>query len=131
MEPLKFSQRPVLFFYGTNNIAGCLLALGGLVLYFGGVIEAYWWLIVAGLYGRGDARAAAERSGEYRGRHGTVDGNAGRASQHTRLSRRKGPSTRGVGTAAQHPVCPEGAAAPFAPVARSRGYFRKGLVHGS
>jgi len=53
MEPLTVSQRIVLFLYSTNNIAGCLLALGGLVLYFGGVIEAYWWLIVAGLYGAG------------------------------------------------------------------------------
>jgi hypothetical protein len=29
---------------------GCVLALGGLVLYFTGVIHLYWGLIVAGLY---------------------------------------------------------------------------------
>ena len=33
--------------------SGCLLALGGLGLFFGGVIHAYWWAIVAGLYGVG------------------------------------------------------------------------------
>lgn len=42
-----------LFLYSTRNIAGCLLALGGLALFFGGVIHAYWWVIVAGLYGAG------------------------------------------------------------------------------
>lgn len=42
-----------LFVYSTRNIAGCLLGLGGLGLFFGGVIHAYWWAIVAGLYGVG------------------------------------------------------------------------------
>lgn len=42
-----------LFLYSTGNIAGSLLALGGLGLFFGGVIHAYWWAIVAGLYGAG------------------------------------------------------------------------------
>ena len=42
-----------LFLYSTGNIVGCLLSLGGLGLLFGGVIHAYWWAIVAGLYGVG------------------------------------------------------------------------------
>lgn len=42
-----------LFFYSTRNITGCLLALAGLGLFFGGVIHSYWWAIVAGLYGVG------------------------------------------------------------------------------
>jgi hypothetical protein len=46
-------QRAMLFLYGTPNIVGCLLAMGGLGLFFGGVIHAYWWAIVAGLYGVG------------------------------------------------------------------------------
>jgi hypothetical protein len=53
MPPLRFSQRLLLFLYSPNNIAGCLLALGGLGLFFAGMLEAYWWAIVGGLYGAG------------------------------------------------------------------------------
>ena len=53
MKPLTFSQRLMLFLYSTNNIAGCSLAMGGLVLFFAGVFHAYWAAIVAGLYGVG------------------------------------------------------------------------------
>ena len=53
MQPLTFSQRLMVFFYSANNIAGCMLALGGLGLFFAGVVHAYWWAIVAGLYGAG------------------------------------------------------------------------------
>ena len=53
MPPLTPSQRFMLFLYSTNNIAGSSLALGGLVLFFTGAIHAYWWAIVAGLYGAG------------------------------------------------------------------------------
>jgi hypothetical protein len=42
-----------LFFYSGRNIAGCLLAIAGLGLFFGGVINAYWWAIVPALYGVG------------------------------------------------------------------------------
>jgi hypothetical protein len=42
-----------LFLYSAGNIAGCLLALGGLGLFFAGIIHAYWWAIIAGLYGIG------------------------------------------------------------------------------
>jgi hypothetical protein len=44
------SQRLQLFLYSTGNIVGCLLAMGGLGLFFAGVINSYWWAIVAGLY---------------------------------------------------------------------------------
>jgi hypothetical protein len=50
---VSVGQRVRLFLYSTGNIAGCLLAIGGLSLFFGGVIHAYWWAIVAGLYGAG------------------------------------------------------------------------------
>jgi hypothetical protein len=53
MPPLTASQRLMLFLYSTNNIAGCVLALGGLALFFAGIIESYWWAIVAGLYAAG------------------------------------------------------------------------------
>ncbi len=53
MSPLSFSQRLQLFFYSTGNIVGCVLAMGGLGLFFAGVINSYWWAIVAGLYGAG------------------------------------------------------------------------------
>jgi hypothetical protein len=53
MPSLTFSQRLLLFLYSTNNIAGCLLALGGLGFFFTGVLESYWWAIVGGLYGAG------------------------------------------------------------------------------
>jgi hypothetical protein len=41
------------FLYSANHIAGCVLAIGGLGLFFGGIIHVYWWVIVAGLYGAG------------------------------------------------------------------------------
>lgn len=69
MSPLSISQRLQLFLYSSGNILGCLLAMGGLGLFFGGVIHAYWWAIVAGLYGAGvlgwprnDLAATAERT---------------------------------------------------------------------
>jgi len=46
-------QRLQLFLYSTGNIAGCVLALGGLGLFFAGIIHVWWWAIVAGLYGAG------------------------------------------------------------------------------
>jgi hypothetical protein len=42
-----------MFLYSGANIAGCVLAMGGLGLYFSGIVHAYWWAIVAGLYGAG------------------------------------------------------------------------------
>ena len=53
MVPLSVGERLRLFFYSTGNIVGCTLALGGLGLFFGGVIHAYWGAIVAGLYTAG------------------------------------------------------------------------------
>ena len=46
-------QRFGLYLYGSRNIAGCVLAMAGLGLFFGGVIDHYWGFIVAGLYGAG------------------------------------------------------------------------------
>src|ERR1017187_8832877 len=68
-QQMSAGQRLLLFLYGTGNIVGCVLALGGLGLFFAGVIHAWWWAIVAGLYGvgvlgwpRGDLAETAERT---------------------------------------------------------------------
>lgn len=53
MSPLSFPQRLQFFLYSTGNIVGCVLAMSGLGLFFAGVINSYWWAIVAGLYGAG------------------------------------------------------------------------------
>lgn len=50
---LSVPQRTQLFLYSTRNIVGCLLALSGLGLFFGGVIHVWWGAIVAGLYAAG------------------------------------------------------------------------------
>jgi hypothetical protein len=65
----SFGERLRCFLYSNGNIAGSLLAIGGLGLFFGGVIHAYWWAIVGGLYGAGvlgwprnDLAGTAERT---------------------------------------------------------------------
>jgi len=50
MSSLSTTQRLQLFLYSAGNIAGCLLAMGGLGMYFAGIISSYWWAIVGGLY---------------------------------------------------------------------------------
>jgi hypothetical protein len=47
------SLRVWLFLYSTRNLVGSALALAGLGLFFGAVIDQWWGLIVAGLYGVG------------------------------------------------------------------------------
>jgi hypothetical protein len=42
-----------LFIYSSQNIAGCILALIGLLLFFIGLINSMWPLIVIGMYGIG------------------------------------------------------------------------------
>ena len=47
------SRKFVYYLYGLPNIVGCSLGLIGLGLYFFGIIDNYWLLIVLGLYGAG------------------------------------------------------------------------------
>jgi len=47
---MQATSRFWLFLYSSPNIAGTVLALGGLALYFFGIIKSYWPLIVSGLY---------------------------------------------------------------------------------
>lgn len=42
-----------LFLYSTPNIVGSALGIVGLLLFFTGLIQAFWFLIVIGLYGVG------------------------------------------------------------------------------
>lgn len=53
IERPSFARRLAIFLYGTQNIVGCVLALAGLGLFFGGVIDRFWWAIVVGLYATG------------------------------------------------------------------------------
>ena len=50
---LTVSRRAVHYFRSAPHIVGSLLALGGLGLLFAGIIHAYWWAVVGGLYGVG------------------------------------------------------------------------------
>jgi hypothetical protein len=50
MSPLTPYERMQLYLYSNRNISGCVLALAGLGLFFTGIIHAFWWLIVPGLY---------------------------------------------------------------------------------
>ncbi|PXF32754.1 hypothetical protein WH50_02905 [Pokkaliibacter plantistimulans] len=47
------SDRAWRYLYSNSNIAGCLLGIIGMALYFGGIIADYWLAIVLGLYGVG------------------------------------------------------------------------------
>ncbi len=47
---LSLKDRLLLFLYSTPHIVGSIAALAGLGLLFAGVIEEYWWAIVAALY---------------------------------------------------------------------------------
>lgn len=42
-----------LYLYGRKNVVGCLLALGGLGLFFTGVVDDLWPVVVGGLYALG------------------------------------------------------------------------------
>ncbi|HVN56443.1 MAG TPA: hypothetical protein VMT46_19105 [Anaerolineaceae bacterium] len=56
-------QKILLYLYSNANITGSLLGLLGLALYFLGIIQSYWFLIVVGLYAIG--ALAAPRSASY------------------------------------------------------------------
>ena len=43
-------QQLILYLYSTKNIVGSALGLLGLILYFIGLINAWWFVIVIGLY---------------------------------------------------------------------------------
>lgn len=50
MASPSFKTRLLLAFYSTRNIVGCAAALAGVTLFLAGVIQDWWFPIVAGLY---------------------------------------------------------------------------------
>jgi hypothetical protein len=55
------SDRVLTYLGSAKNIAGCVLALVGVVLTFAGVAGPYWPVVVAGLYGVGALLAPPDR----------------------------------------------------------------------
>lgn len=53
MSNISVKNRVMLYLYSTKNLVGSALALGGLGLFFGGVINDWWLPIVAGMYAVG------------------------------------------------------------------------------
>jgi len=53
MHDISTRMRLLLFLYSTRNLVGSSLAIGGLALFFAGVISDWWFPIVAGLYALG------------------------------------------------------------------------------
>ncbi len=53
MPALSMKMNALLFLYSTRNLVGSVMGLAGLGLFFTGVIEAWWFPIVIGLYAAG------------------------------------------------------------------------------
>ena len=53
MTPRPLRLRLLLWLYSNANISGCVFALAGPALLFGGIIDRGWLLITAGLYAAG------------------------------------------------------------------------------
>jgi hypothetical protein len=65
--PASAGRSPVVrYLTSTKNIAGSVGALGGLALFFTGVVGPLWPLVVAGLYGVGALLAPRERTVDLR-----------------------------------------------------------------
>jgi hypothetical protein len=50
MSTPSFKLRALLFLYSTRNLAGCVLAIAGLGLFLGGLINDWWCAIVGAMY---------------------------------------------------------------------------------
>lgn len=61
MPPISLKTRVLLFLYSTRNIVGSVLAIGGLGLFFGGVIADWWFAIVVALYAFGVLAVPADK----------------------------------------------------------------------
>jgi hypothetical protein len=62
MPPLSLGNRILLFLYSDRNLAGSILALGGLGAWFAGLFDDWWFPIVTGLYLVGYLAAPGNRS---------------------------------------------------------------------
>jgi len=72
MQPVTLKMRGLLFLYSTQNLVGCLLATGGLGLFFSGLIADWWFPIVVGLYAVGWFAVPGDKALELRIRNETT-----------------------------------------------------------
>lgn len=75
MAPISPKMRVLLFLYSTQNLVGSSLAIGGLALFFAGVINDGWFPIVAGLYALGWLAVPADRELELQVRNEATQAN--------------------------------------------------------
>jgi hypothetical protein len=59
-------QRVFLYLYSAPNIVGSVLGILGLILFFAGVIQSFWFPIVLGLYGIGALATPKNRTYDLR-----------------------------------------------------------------
>jgi hypothetical protein len=64
-----------LFLYSTQNIVGSLLSIAALGLFFGGIIDDWWLLIVAGCYAIGWFAVPSDKELELRVRNEATQAN--------------------------------------------------------
>ena len=75
MQQLSLKTRLLLFLYSTRNLVGSALAIGGLGLFFTGVISDWWFPIVAGLYAVGWLAAPGDKELELQVRNEATQAN--------------------------------------------------------
>lgn len=75
MQKISFKIRALLFLYSTKNLVGSTLALLGLGLFFAGLIDDWWFPIVAGLYAVGWLGVPADQDLEIQVRNETTQAN--------------------------------------------------------
>ena len=75
MQKMSPKMRLLLFFYSSKNLAGSILALIGLALFFCGVIDDWWFLIVLGMYGIGWLATPADQALEIQVRNEATQAN--------------------------------------------------------
>jgi hypothetical protein len=75
MTPISLKMRALLFLYSTQNLVGSTLAIGGLGLFFAGLINHWWFPIVAGLYAIGWLAVPADKELELKVRNEATQAN--------------------------------------------------------
>ena len=75
MQDVSAWTRVLLFLYSTRNLVGCGLAIGGLALFFAGVISQWWFPIVVGLYALGWLAVPTSRELEFKVRNEATQAN--------------------------------------------------------
>jgi len=75
MHDISAWTRVLLFLYSTRNLVGSGLAIGGLALFFAGVIQDWWFPIVVGLYALGWLAVPGNKELELKGRNEATQAN--------------------------------------------------------